>query len=233
MSDRFTTLLSDYLDHDLPRAEYEPLERHLESCAECRHVLSGLAAVKSRAATLVDPPAPDDLWAGIASRIGPAGSVSRHTHPVLIELPRRARAWSMPQWLAAAAAFAVVAAGAVWIAQGGLNGRAVREGLAVREGGPVLLSDGGTRISAAGFDADRIEGEIQDLRAALERGRGRLAPETVKVLEDNLLIIHKALSDARTALTQDPANIELQDYFAGSVQRKLDLVRRAAELAGV
>ena len=233
MSDRFTSLLSDYLDHDLPRAEYEPLERHLESCAECRAILSELAAVKSRAASLVDPPVPDDLWAGIASRIGPAGSVSHRPRPVLIELPRRARAWAMPQWLAAAAAFAVVAAGAVWFAQGGLNGRATREGLAVRQGAPLTISDGGNSATAAGFDADRIESEIQELQAALELGRGRLAPETVKVLEDNLLIIHKALSDARTALKQDPANRELQDYFAGSVQRKLDLVRRAAELAGV
>jgi len=233
MSDRFTTLLSDYLDHDLPRAEYETLERHLESCAECREVLAGLAAVKSHAASLVDPPAPDDLWAGIASRIGPAGSPSAAPRPVLIELPRRARVWAMPQWLAAAAAIAVIAAGAVWLAQGGLNGRANRQGLAVRQGTPLTYSDGGTNASAAGFDGARIESEIQSLQAALERGRGRLAPETVKVLEDNLLIIHKALSDARTALEQDPANRELQDYLAGSMQRKLDLVRRAADLAGV
>ena len=220
MSDRFTALLSDYLDHDLPRAEYEALERHLGDCDECRDVLSSLAAVKSHAAALVDPPAPDDLWAGIASRIGPAGSPSAAPRPVLIELPRRGRNWSMPQWLAAAAAFAVVAAGAVWFAQGGLNGRATREGLAVRQGTPPSY-------------ADRIETEIQTLQAAVERGRGRLAPETVKVLEDNLAIIHKALSDARTALEQDPANHELKDYLAGSVQRKLDLVRRAADLAGV
>lgn len=139
----------------------------------------------------------------------------------------------MPQWLAAAAAFAVLATAAVWLAQGGLNGRATREGLAVRQGAPLTISDGGTNASAAGFDGARIETEIQALQAALERGRGRLAPETVKVLEDNLLIIHKALSDARTALEQDPANLELQDYLAGSMQRKLDLVRRAADLAGV
>jgi hypothetical protein len=139
----------------------------------------------------------------------------------------------MPQWLAAAAALAVVAAGAVWLAQGGMNGRAAREGLAVRQGTPLEFRDGGTDASAAGFDAARIETEIQSLQAAVERGRGRLAPETVKVLEDNLLIIHKALSDARSALEQDPANRELQDYLAGSVQRKLDLVRRAADLAGV
>src|SRR5262245_38155069 len=76
MSDRYTALLSDYLDHDLPRGEHEAVERHLSECAECRETLAALDAVKSRAAALVDPPAPTDLWAGIASRIGPAGSTS-------------------------------------------------------------------------------------------------------------------------------------------------------------
>ena len=230
MSDRFTDLLSDYLDHDLPRPEYEALEHHLETCAECRDVLAGLAAVKSRATSLVDPPAPDDLWAGIASRIGTAGSSSEAPRPVVIELPRRARGWSaMPRWVPVAAAFAIVALGGRWFARGGLQ-RGVSPRTAVEQVVPVEPS---LSASAAGFDAGRIETEIQDLRAALERGRGRLAPETVKVLEENLVIIHKALNDARTALEHDPANRDLQDYLAGSVQRKLDMVKRAAELAGV
>lgn len=232
MSDRFTALLSDYLDHDLPRAQYEALEAHLDTCAECRDVLAQLAAVKSRAASLVDLPAPDDLWAGIASRIGSAGPTGDFPRPVVLELPRRTRHWAAPQWLAVAAALAVVALGALWLAPGGLGGRVERQGLALR-GGAALTPGGATDAAAVGFDADRIETEIQELQAALERGRGRLAPETVQVLEENLLIIHKALSDARTALQQDPANRELQDYFAGTVQRKLDMVRRAAELAGV
>lgn len=232
MSDRFTPLLSDYLDHDLPRSEYEALELHLESCAECRDVLAGLAAVKSHAASLVDPLAPDDLWAGIASRIGTAGSASEAPRPVVIELPRRSRSrWGVPQWLPIAAAFAVVALGAVWFAQGRLASRSAPGGVAQLRAVPSQPELQATQ--AAGFDADRIEGEIQDLRSALERGRGKLAPETVQVLEENLRIIDRALSDARTALQQDPANRELREYFAGSVQRKLDMVKRSAELAGV
>src|SRR5215831_745136 len=91
MSDRFTELLSDYLDHDLPRGEHEAVERHLADCVECRETLAALDAVKSRAAALVDPPAPTDLWAGIASRIGPAGSTSAQPEPGsrrVHELPR-------------------------------------------------------------------------------------------------------------------------------------------------
>jgi putative zinc finger protein len=220
-NDRFTELLSDYLDNDLPRPEYDAVERHLETCTECREMLAGIAAVKSRAASLVDPPAPTDLWAGIASRIGTAGSTREAParRAVVLELPRRVRTWAAPQWLAAAAAFAIVAAGAVWFAQ---------PRFAPQGAGSSQVSPG-----TEAFNANNIEKEILDLQAALERGRGKLAPETVLVLEDNLRIIHKALDDARTALAQDPANHELKDYLAGSVQRKLDMVKRAAELAGV
>jgi len=92
---------------------------------------------------------------------------------------------------------------------------------------------GGNNTTVADFDATRIEGEIGQLQQALDRGRGKLDPKTVKVLEENLRIIRKATEDARHALQQDPANRDLQDYLAGSVQRKLDLVRRAAVMAGV
>ena len=229
-TDRFTDLLSDYLDNDLPRAEYDAVERHLKTCTECRDTLAGLVAVKSRAASLVDPPTPTDLWAGIASRIGSAGSTSRAAsvrRAVVIELPKRARTWGMPQWALAAAAFAVVAAAAVWVAQSRLVPAGVRPSQVAAGGGQA--SD----VRAAGFDADQVESEIKDLRAALESGRDKLAPETVAVLEENLRIIDKALGDARLALQQDPANRELQDYFAGSVTKKLDMVKRAAEMAGV
>lgn len=222
-TDRFTELLSDYLDHDLPRAEFDAVERHLKTCTECRETLAGLVAVKARAASLVDPPAPTDLWAGIASRIGTAGSTrvapSRKTAQVL-ELPKPKRiAWATPQWILAAAVFAVVAMGALWVTSSRLT--------------PQTMRAGSDISSNASFDPSQIENEIRDLQAAIDAGRGKLQPETVQVLEENLRIIHKALDDARTALAQDPANRELKDYLAGSVQRKLDMVKRAAELAGV
>jgi len=229
--DRFTELLSDYLDHDLARSEFDAVERHLESCAGCRSTLAALAAVKTRAASLVDPPAPTDLWAGIASRIGTAGSSSAAPAPraVVVRLPRRSRAWWLtPHWIATAAVFAVVAAAGLWAARGQFS-PAVRPGtLAASEPGGR-----GSDATPASFDASQIESEIGQLQHALERGRGRLDPKTVQVLEDNLRIIRKATQDARAALEADPANADLQDYLAGTVQKKLDMVRRAAAMAGV
>ena len=235
MKDRFTDLLSDFLDHDLPRGEAEALERHLADCAECRDTLAALERVKTRAAALVDPPAPTDLWAGIASRIGTAGATSANPRPVVVHVrPRRPAVWFVPQWALAAAAFLAVALGLSWVLQSrmmpGLRPAAVRPASPDTFASTAQPS-GGTEVAA--FDATQIESEIGRLQQALDRGHDKLDPKTIQVLEENLRIIHKATEDARRALEQDPANRDLQQYFAGSVQSKLELVRRAAQLAGV
>lgn len=85
----------------------------------------------------------------------------------------------------------------------------------------------------ATFDADAVEGEIADLQTALEKGRGKLDPKTIAVLEKNLTLIRQATEDARRALAADPANQDLRNYFASNVHRKLELMRRATSLAGV
>ena len=234
MKDRFNDLLSDYLDHDLPRGEAEALERHLAECAECRDTLAALERVKTRAATLVDPPAPTDLWAGIASRIGSAGTTSVNPRRVVVhEMPRRPALWSVPQWALAAAAFVAVAVGVSWVVQTRIT-PGLRPPVAVQTPTPDQApTSAGNTASDASFDATAIESQIGQLQQALDRGRDKLDPKTVKVLEENLRIIHTATEDARRALEQDPANRDLQNYFAGSVQSKLDMVKRAAQLAGV
>src|SRR5262245_30995476 len=230
MTDRFTELLSDYPDQDLPRAEAEALERHLSECAPCRETLAALERVKSRAATLVDPPAPTDLWAGIASRIGTAGSTSVEAPRrfVVHELPKRSPVWGMPQWALAAAAFVAVAVGLSWIMQTRMT-PSLRPADGQHAQAPA--STGTVDATPVTFDATQVESEIGQLQQALDRGRDKLDPKTVQVLEENLRIIRKATEDARRALEADPANRDLRQYFAGSVQSKLDLVKRSVALA--
>lgn len=224
MSDRWTDTLSDYLDDDMSAAEARELEAHMESCEECRATLAGLRMVKERARTLVDPPAPDDLWAGIASQIGTAGSTSHAKRARVIELPSRMHAWATPWAIAAGLALMLTGAGAMWVVQRAHLGR---DPVATRTSEPSIGAQ------YASFDAERVEGEIAQLQGALERGRHKLDPQTVRVLETNLTIIRQATDDARKALAADPANRDLQNYFAGTVERKLQLVKRAATMAGV
>lgn len=225
MSDRWTDLLSDHIDGDLARSEAEALERHLEECDECRRTLEELHRVRARAGALVDPSAPDDLWAGIARQIGAAGPTSTPgTRPPLAMPARAQRDWPLPQLVAAGFAALVLGAAAVWM----LRGQPV----------PVAQSTpppAGSTAEAklATFDAVQVEGEIAQLKSALESGRGKLDPRTVAVLEKNLALIEQATEDAKAVLAADPANQDLQSYFAVNVQRKLDLMKRATRLAGV
>lgn len=227
MSDRWTDTLSDYLDGELAASEARELERHLESCEECRVTLEELQQVRERARTLVDPPAPDDLWAGIASRIGTAGSTSEAPRARVLRFPARVPSVALPWAIAAGFALVMAGAGGTWLAlRGGFTAPGARE-VAQRD---TLESPD---IALASFDAVKVEGEIAALQSALDDGRGRLDPKTIAVLEQNLALIRKATEDAKAALAADPANRELQNYFAGTVEQKLRLVRRAATLAGV
>jgi anti-sigma factor RsiW len=71
---------------------------------------------------------------------------------------------------------------------------------------------------------------VSDLQQILQRNRKQLDPKTVRALEDNLLLIDKAIADARKALESDSTSVYLNEHLADNMQRKLDLLRRANEI---
>lgn len=70
---------------------------------------------------------------------------------------------------------------------------------------------------------------VADLQRILAEGRGRLDTATVRVIEDNLAVIDRALAEARAAIERDPANAFLKNAMAANMRRKLDLLRRASD----
>jgi anti-sigma factor RsiW len=81
------------------------------------------------------------------------------------------------------------------------------------------------RTGAGGFD-----GAVEELSATFEKQRDRLSPETVKVIEQNLAIIDRAIAESRAALEKDPNDPELPLLLSGVYRQKVELLESAVQL---
>jgi len=223
MKDQWTSRLSEYLDDELQSAERQALEAHLDSCVACRQTLDELRRVVAQAAALNDRSLKKDLWPGIARRIGV--SVSPVVHD--LDVRRRARerrrfTFTVPQLAAAAMAFLFAGGGAVLMIRG--QRTAIGDQPTADSRPPVRLV--GLLDSTAQYDAS-----VAQLQQALAAGRGKLDTVTVRVLEQNLALIDKAIADARAALAADPSSTYLSMHLAQTMRTKLELLRRAQAIA--
>ena len=209
--DRWTDRLSEYVDGELAPLEYDELEGHLTECGDCRGLVEELRAVARRARALEDQGPARNLWPAIAEAIG-----------------RPARRWTrrfsftVPQLAAAALALMVLSGGLVWMARLGGDRTDFPAVDAALEPRPV-----GVTFADAGYDE-----AIEDLQDRLDAGRARLDPQTVRVVEENLTSIDRAIEQCRAALASDPANVYLGERLADAKKKKLGLLRRATALAG-
>jgi anti-sigma factor RsiW len=215
MSDQWTDRLSEYLDGELKGSERALLEAHLERCEDCQETLAGLRRVVTRARSLEDRPPAADLWAGVAQRIGAQQSVT--------PAARRRLTFSVPQLLAAGIALALLSASGAWMLHPAVQTVAVQPA----SPGPAdaTVTPVGAPSAIRSYDA-----AVSDLERLLEQGRGRLDTATVRVLEQNLAIIDRAIADARRAVAADSANVYLNTHLAETMRRKVDLLRQAAAL---
>ena len=208
MHDEWNDRLSEYIDGELDPAERAGVEAHLAGCPGCRADVAALRAVAARAGSLTDTRPAADLWTAIAARI--------QSSPRRTSLATRRFAFTLPQLVAASLALIVASGGMVWIA---------RMGGPATDFPPVL-----GEVRPANFGDAAFDEAVADLQATLEAGRGRLDPQTIRVLESNLEVIDRAIAQCREALHADPSSVYLNTYLAETRRRKLELLRRATAL---
>lgn len=220
MTDKWTALLSAYLDGELDDRQRSELEQHLDVCAECAGVLAGLKRVVNRAVALDDRPPARDLWPGIADRIGLRSGAQLRSTKRRLWIPARPL-FSVPQLAAAAVALVVVSAGitAVLIDDGNVEPQAI-ELAASDVGGAVLAS-----LVNQEFDE-----AVTDLEMILAEGREFLDSSTVRVIEETLEQIDLAIQEAREVLATDPASTYLNNHLAATMRMKLRFLNRSAEM---
>lgn len=223
-SDTFTDRLSDYLDDEVGAAERASIEAHLAGCADCRATLDSLRAVMARAARLEDSAPEVDLWPGVAARIQPAARRAARVSPFRRALSAQRFTFTLPQLAAASLALMVLSGGLVWMARSGDPRADFQPISAEAVPGDVVA------MAPANFADAHYDAAVADLEKTLEDGRGRLDPETIRVIEENLGAMDRAIDQCRRALTADPANVYLNSHLAASRQRKLELLRRASAL---
>jgi hypothetical protein len=72
--------------------------------------------------------------------------------------------------------------------------------------------------------------EIDRLRAMFIRNRGQMDPRTAAIIEANLKVIDDAIAQSKAALAQDPASRFLNNQLNTALDKKLELLRTAAQL---
>ncbi len=210
---RVRKLLDGYVDGALAAGLRRKMASHLAECAECRASEQGIRAILERAGRLSREIRPsNDLWSGIRARIGEDSEVQG----------ARRRRLTVALAGAAALAAAVIIAAAVRLAggrenQGSLAG-SNKPGL---EAVPALMDFQDTQ--------EVLIGARTQLRAALEERRSSLSPATLQVVDENLLIIDKAIADITAALERDPGNKELPALLVLAYRQEIDLLRQAAK----
>ena len=229
MSDQWTARLSEYLDGELEDGERVSLESHLQTCAECSAIVGDLRRIVRRARTLKQQGPERDLWPGIARRIG-ATAVEPDDVVDLTSRRRSPRRWSfsLPQLAAAGIALMTVSGGAVWLLRTGASQPVIAPVANVPTPNPTVLNAAVKPSATQSYAA-----AVADLEQVLAGGRGQLDSTTVRVIEQNLQAIDRAIAQAQRALEADPANLYLNTHLAETMRRKLDLLRQAAALVPV
>jgi hypothetical protein len=229
-------VMNDYIDGRLDAGRRAIVSQHLETCESCQREHADLTSLLQSTATLpqsVLPP--DDIWTGIRSSIDHrkevtllVGEPATQAHLDGTPSTQVARPWWAYRSLLAAAAIVLV------IVSSGLTAIMLRESNGSTQMGSVSapVRNEGARLLPAGFRRAETEylHTITQLRATLQAHRAVLRPETIAAVEHSLSVIDAAIEEARAALLSDPSNATLVDLLTASYERKVDLLRRAADL---
>jgi hypothetical protein len=224
MTDHLTfDQLCDLEDGALDAADSASARAHMKTCADCASRHAALATLGAAAAALPRAIAPpDDLWEDIRGQLRPRGALG----------VERLHRWQMRHLAAAAAIIAVASSALTALVLRGSRPTAASQsvvtGSTVPAGVETPVADLPARLASTEHGYAR---SVEALQRTLDVRRDSLAPSTVATVERSLRIADSAIAEARSALARDPANRALVALFASNYERKIDLLRRATELA--
>ncbi len=210
MHQEWTDLLSAYLDGELDGVTRRRLEGHLADCAACAAVRTDLERIIAAAPGYHGAAPSADLWPGIESAIDRGRVVAFRRGPV-------GRRMGIRYLIAAGIAAVAIAGGTIWYrSSGDLGAPIVATGPAPR--GEVI---------PVAFESKAYDAAVEELERTLAGRRGDLDTATVRVLEESLALIDRAIAEARAAIQRDASNGYLNGQIANNLRKKLNVLRLA------
>jgi hypothetical protein len=202
---------------DAPAGDVDVAAReHLTACTSCAAQLADVVSLRTATSRLPREIAPpDELWSAIRSELEPRAT------------PRMWRLGRSTIRLAAAGALIAASSSA-------LTMFALRRDRAEIATNPVVATPSATVDALPAQLASteqRYSTSVDELRRTLDERRDSLSTATLATVERSLRIADSAIAEAREALRRDPANRVLAEIFASNYERKIDVLRRATELA--
>lgn len=216
--DNVANVLVDFIDGRLDAEAERAVERHLDTCANCRALVVDLRTIRA-AAFMLDrhEPAPD-VWTSLQQRVAaepaPRGRV--------LAMPTTRASWSV--WLGAAAAIIL----ATLIGVLPLMRRS--------EPPPSQDADAGAEATVESVTAEFEAAEqhyqkaITDLETIAKQDTGELDPQVAAVLQKNLAVIDQAIGESRAALQSQPSSDTAQDGLFDALRTKIALLQQTVEL---
>jgi anti-sigma factor RsiW len=210
------------------------LERHLESCPECRTLVSDLQLIRDMAASLdpLDPPAP--VWLQVAAQLHKGGAVA----PV----PVRSRPARHAPLLAIAAALVLAIGASLVVLLPRYRAQSVAP--AQTAAAPAAQTDGNasadTTVQGVEAEFRLAEQHYQNAIAKLEQAarldqeavagqtvgsETRIDPQTAAMLQKSLGVIDSAIAESRAALRSEPQSAPARDSLFDALKRKVALLQ--------
>jgi hypothetical protein len=202
------------------------VERHLEVCDQCKALVTDLRTIRA-AAFMLDrrEPAPA-TWTALQAKVAAESAAKARilTMPAAVRRSLGEGGWGV--WLGAAAALVLATViGVVPLMDRGRGHTGEQTG----DAAPAEIT---VESIAAEFEAaeTHYQKAIDDLQTIANADTGELDPQIAAVLQKNLTVIDRAISESRAALKSQPASTNAQDGLFSALRTKVALLQQTVEL---
>lgn len=206
-------VLVDLVDGRLEPALQRDVERHLEACAECRALATDLRSIRASAFMLDRREPPARVWASLQSAVA-------------AERSHRGRGGNWRAWLAAAAVLTLATTIGLWPLMH-RQGEPAPDAAATAAPPDVTVESVTAEFEAA---EKHYQKAIDDLQTIASKDDGELDPQIAAVLQKNLTVIDRAISESRAALRAQPSSLNAQEGLFDALRSKVALLQQTVEL---